>query len=114
MTTVLASIVWAILSLGIVPVVFTGFLRAGDLHEATVRLEAQIAKVDNQVASNARDDKAYRAAQLRSAIIDAQTRRCKAKNDEGKLVYTRLIDGMLDQYRAITSGDYQVPSCADL
>jgi uncharacterized membrane protein YhiD involved in acid resistance len=91
------------------------------LADASNKVTSQMHDLSEQFRSYQDQNKQYqesnnrwRATQLQNEMNDTRAKACKAKSDEGKRMYMDTLTHMKNQYRELTSLDYQLPACADL
>jgi hypothetical protein len=105
---------YTVIIFGLAPTMFAPVLRADELQTATGKLQAQIARVQQDVAAAQRQTVQWRLSQIESALLDARAKHCKAKTEEGRRLVWNSISNMMMDYQAITGNPYQLPSCGDL
>lgn len=97
---------------------FYGFARVEEVNKkidsTAAPLTASLDKLTLAVNEIRIAQKAGSLQLLRSAIVDAQVKKCKAGKSETAAIYRQMVVEAQERYYAVADQPYPAPSCADL
>ncbi len=96
------------------PVGINGFARADDMQRKAETLTSALLTLTQTVNRVGAAQQQQTLALLRTAIVDAQVKKCQSHKPETTAIYRQVVMDAQERYYAIAQQSFSAPSCADL
>lgn len=104
----IGMVIFVMYALGLLaPLGLSGFARADQMNASVANLTIQV----KDLGDAAREQTIQL---LRTAIVDAQVKKCKAPKEETKAIYREQLIEAQARYYKLTATYYPEPACTDL